>query len=274
MNVSICTISFRHSLQSIEQLAHWSAEHGFDGIELCGAHARNLHSSPELNGQWLQSYGLSVPLISDYLPLHQEWESIFPPLKSLITLAERWQTNKLRIFAGDLGSQQISSDQRNHLVKQLRRACHYAAEHGRQILVEIHPRTLCDSIPSTLQLFGEVNHPALKINFDVLHTWESGANINRAFTELRPFIEHLHLKNVHNRSDLDVFLPERVFQASASRKGMTSLFHGVIDYDAFLSEHDLTGLNASLEWFGAHPFEVLQEDNRKLRAYRKEKLYH
>lgn len=108
----------------------------------------------------------------------------------------------------------------------------------------------------------------------MLHTWESGANINRAFTELRPFIEHLHLKNVQNRSDLDVFLPERVFQASASRKGMTSLFHGAIDYDAFLSDHDLTGLNASLEWFGAHPFEVLQEDNRKLHAYRKEKLYH
>lgn len=274
MNVSICTISFRHSLQSIEQLAQWSAEQGFDGIELWGVHARNLTANKQLNGEWLQSYGLSVPMISDYLPLHQEWSSIYPALRSLIALAERWETKQVRIFAGDLGSDQINAEERRHLVSQLRHVCKHAAASGLDILVEIHPRTFCDTVPSTLQLLAEVNHPALKVNFDVLHTWESGANISEAFKELRPFIQHLHLKNVINRSYLDVFRPERVFQASASRKGMTSLFTGCIDYDAFFSQHDLSGLHASLEWFGSHPFDVLKDDNRKLRAYRKEKLYH
>ena len=42
MKLSICTISFRHHLHSIDQLAHFAKTKGFQGIELWGVHAKNL----------------------------------------------------------------------------------------------------------------------------------------------------------------------------------------------------------------------------------------
>ena len=53
MKVSLCTITFRHHLLSIEDIANWARCNGFQGIELWGAHARNLAARPELDGSWL-----------------------------------------------------------------------------------------------------------------------------------------------------------------------------------------------------------------------------
>ena len=39
MKVSLCTITFRHHLLSIEDIANWARCNGFQGIELWGAHA-------------------------------------------------------------------------------------------------------------------------------------------------------------------------------------------------------------------------------------------
>ncbi|RQW20103.1 sugar phosphate isomerase/epimerase [Bacillus sp. C1-1] len=274
VNVSVCTISFRHGLQSIEHIAKWATTHGFDGIELWGTHARHLKPHAHVNGEWLQTHGLTVSMLSDYLPLHEEWTKIQSAANNMLHLADRWNTSKVRVFAGELGSQLIQKEERLHLVNQLREVCKMAMEKNKQILVEIHPRTLCDTVSSTLQLLSEVNHPSLRVNFDVLHAWESGANVDEAFEQLQPFIEHLHLKNVLDRGHLHVFHPENVFHASASRQGMTSLFTGQIDYHQFLSNHDLSSFHASLEWFGHHPFAVLEKDKQKLVAYQKQTLYH
>ena len=47
INLSLCTISFRHQLMSIEQVADWARAQQFHGIELWGIHARNLAHQPE-----------------------------------------------------------------------------------------------------------------------------------------------------------------------------------------------------------------------------------
>ena len=48
MNLSVCTITFRHQLISIAEIAKWSVANGFQGIELWGAHATNLGKSGSL----------------------------------------------------------------------------------------------------------------------------------------------------------------------------------------------------------------------------------
>ena len=53
----------------MEEIANWAQQQQFDGIELWGIHAINLTDQPQLNAQWLKTYGLSVSMISDYLPL-------------------------------------------------------------------------------------------------------------------------------------------------------------------------------------------------------------
>jgi 3-dehydroshikimate dehydratase len=251
VNLAVCTISFRHHLISIEEVARWAQAHHFQGIELWGAHARNLAAEPSFGAEWLSDYGLSVVMLSDYLPLEAPAEELWSRLDQLLTLARRWGTRKLRTFAGHVGSVEARPEERAEIVARLRGACQRVAERGLLLLVETHPSTLADTAESTLRLLAEVDHPALRINFDVLHVWEGGDEPSAALARLRPHVAHFHLKNVSTRERLEVFAPANVYSAAGSRSGMVPLFEGVFDYRTFLT--DLAGdprLDASLEWFG------------------------
>lgn len=70
MKISLCTISFRHQLIGLKGIACWARDNGFQGIELWAIHARNQSPLAIHNAQWMAAQGLSVPMISDYLPLH------------------------------------------------------------------------------------------------------------------------------------------------------------------------------------------------------------
>lgn len=69
VKISLCTITFRHQLISLGEIASFARTSGFDGIELWGAHARSLSTHKDKHADWLDDYGLTVPMISDYLPL-------------------------------------------------------------------------------------------------------------------------------------------------------------------------------------------------------------
>ncbi|TIL53510.1 MAG: sugar phosphate isomerase/epimerase, partial [Mesorhizobium sp.] len=49
MRLSLCTITFRHHLLSLEDIARWAEANDFQGIELWGAHARNMQHMTERN---------------------------------------------------------------------------------------------------------------------------------------------------------------------------------------------------------------------------------
>jgi 3-dehydroshikimate dehydratase len=251
MKLSVCTISFRHHLISIEELARWAQAHGFQGIELWGAHARNLATQPQYGLDWLSRFGLQVSMVSDYLPLEGAADELWSRLDQLSALASHWGARKLRTFAGNTGSATSSSGERRLVAERLRGACERLAARGQLLLVETHPRTLADTTASTVRLLSEVNHPALKINFDVLHVWEAGEDPASSLALLRKDVAHFHLKNVSSRELLDVFSPANVYSASGSRRGMVPLFEGAFDYRAFLADLAADGqLEASLEWFG------------------------
>ena len=75
------------------------------------------------------------------------------------------------------------------------------------VLLETHPNTLTDTLPSTIELLEEVNHPNLKINLDFLHIWESGAYPIDSFHRLKPWTLHYHFKNISSADYLHVFEP-------------------------------------------------------------------
>ncbi|AMO33503.1 sugar phosphate isomerase/epimerase family protein [Lysinibacillus sp. fkY74-1] len=261
MKLSICTISFRHYLHSIDQLADFAKAQGFQGIELWGVHAKNLADDLHYGADWLRSFGLETSMLSDYLPLDAPISEMMAETERLSALAERWGTNKIRTFVGKKGSSDTSKKEREELTFRLELLCDYLESKGQYLLVETHPNTLTDNLPSTMQLLEETNHPRLRVNFDVLHVWESGINPIIAMEQLRPYILHFHFKNIASRTQLDVFAPHNVYAASGSREGMVPLFEGVIDYGEFLAEVDSTmEINASLEWFGSNVKSVLTKD--------------
>lgn len=265
MRVSLCTITFRHHLISLDEIAAWAEANDFQGIELWGAHARNLSPRTDRNAEWLDGYGLSVPMISDYLPLDGDVEALRHKAVELCRLARRWRTRKIRTFAGSRGSLDVSADERREIVERLKEICTITASYGIQLLVETHPKTLADTAASTMRLIEEVDHPSFAINFDTLHVWEGGDDPVAVHRSMKPHIRHYHLKNIVDRADLTVFEPANVYAAAGSRRGMTPLFEGAVDYDRFLSE--IAGdpqADASLEWFGNDCFETLRRDRQQI----------
>lgn len=263
MRVSLCTISFRHHLLSIGEIARFARGSGFDGIELWGVHARNL--GPGDHGEWLAAYGLRVPMLSDYLPLDAPSEVLSDRIAALRRLAQQWRATRLRTFAGTKGSAATAPEERSQIASRLRMAAGHLSDHGMRLLVETHPNTLADTTASLLRLIEEVDHPALKVNFDTLHVWEGGDDPLAAHDRLAEHIDYYHLKNVRDRSDLSVFEPANVYAAAGRRDGMTGLFEGTLDYRSFLDTLH-PDAEASLEWFGDACCSVLPADLLELRS--------
>ncbi|MDO9417892.1 sugar phosphate isomerase/epimerase family protein [Pararhizobium sp.] len=268
MKVSLCTITFRHHLISLAEIAGWAQANDFQGIELWAAHGRNLTSQTDRDAEWLAGYGLSVPMISDYLPLEADRETLRRKTIELCRMARRWNASKIRTFAGNRPSSAFSREDRRVMAARLREICAITAGYGIHLLVETHPNTLAETAASTLELIGAVNHPFFAINFDTLHVWEGGDDPVAVHRQMRPHIRHYHLKNIRARADLAVFAPANVYAAAGSREGMTPLFQGAFDYMHFLTEiSDDPVTEVSLEWFGHDCMEVLTRDRRQIRQF-------
>lgn len=270
MKYSVCTISFRHQLISLECIASWAKAHQFDAIELWGVHAKNLRQSSDFTPDRLAEQGLSVSMVSDYLPLDGDKDNSLESAKSLCKITHSWGAKKLRTFSGNKPSAEVSVEERAACIQRLREYCKVAADHGIYLVVETHPNTLADTFESTLKLIEEVNHPALRLNFDVIHVWEMGSDPIFALNQLAPLIEHMHFKNITQRKLLNVFNPGNVYAPAGSREGMTPLFKGEYNFNQFLaylmkdSGMPWKNMDASLEWFGPDVFATLDHDRKEL----------
>lgn len=270
MKYSLCTISFRHQLISFTDIVQFAYENGFEGIELWGTHAQNLYmqerETTEREIDYLKDKNLEITMISDYLDISllADFQKTMGKCEQLVTLANWFNTNKIRTFAGQKGSEDFSEQERKEYVKRIRMICDLFAQHNMYILLETHPNTLTDTLPSTLKLLEEVNHPYLKINLDFLHVWESGADPIDSFQRLKPWIQHYHFKNISSAEYLHVFEPNNVYAAAGSRIGMVPLFEGIVNYDEIIREVRDTDHFASLEWFGHNAKDILKEEMRAL----------
>lgn len=266
MQLSICTISFRHQLISIDELANWAQANHFHALELWGIHAKNLADNGAYNKDWIQKMGLRISMLSDYLPLSGDIDHLQERVNELARLTRHWGAGKLRTFAGSKGSFETSSKEQQFLVSRLQQVCDWLSHHHLDLIIEVHPQTFADTVESTELLLREVDRPNIKLNFDVLHVWESGADIQAALDQLHCYISHFHFKNIRSAEFLDVFAPENVYAAAGSREGMTSLFDGAVDYRRFLKHlynhpnKTLATMDASLEWFGHNSQKVINRD--------------
>ncbi|CAA0097032.1 3-dehydroshikimate dehydratase [BD1-7 clade bacterium] len=270
MDLSVCTISFRHQLISIDQIANWAKANHFQGIELWGAHARNLIETPQYDAEWLAGYGLRTTMISDYLPLQAESDILYSTVQNLARLAKHWGAKKIRTFAGGSGSSDTSETEFHDLVEKLQAICDWLAPHGINLVIETHPGTYADTVTASQKLIETVSRSNLQLNFDVLHIWESKADIITAVEQLAPHINHFHLKNISSVDHLNVFSPPNVYSASGTREGIVPLFEGAVDYRSFLahvqaSDHrHLANVDASLEWFGNRCKATLKKDRYEI----------
>lgn len=276
MKYALCTISFRHQLISFAELIRYALRHRFDGIELWGVHALSLfqfeREATKSQLDRLQDSGLSLSMISDYFDISPEadFSHTLDKCAQLIEAAEGFGVKRIRTFAGQRSSMELSGAERLHAVERLRLLCDKCEASGIHLLLETHPHTLTDSIDATLTLLHELDHRNVRINLDFLHVWESGTDPIDGFEQLKPWVDHFHMKNVTSARDLGVFHPNNVYSASGSRSGMVPLRAGALDYRSIIQQIGPTELYASLEWFGAKPLSVLQDELEWLRRLQEE----
>ena len=258
MRVHACSVALRHTEVSALGLAQQVLGAGFDGVEIWAPHAERMVED------WAAlPLRPVVPMLSGYLPLGP---AAFDrdQARQLVALTARWKAPRLRLFAGGLGSADISAEDRSTILRDLRAVADMAQDHGIRIAIETHPGTLADSLPATLALMEQLDHPAIGLNVDVLHVWEGGADPIDALPALAPHLLHLHLKNVTGRDRLGVFAPGNIHDPQGNRDGICPLFDGVLDYDAILRAMP-QDVDVSLEWFGPAPMAVMRADLARIR---------
>lgn len=258
MRVHACSVAFRHSDVTADVLATYARQHGFDGVEIWAPHARTMAND------WAALPDRpDVPMLSGYLPVGTP---AFDPAQArdLVELTIRWQAPKLRLFAGAVGWDQATADDRAAIARDLRLVADMALDQGLRVAIETHPGTLADSLSATGDLMQMLDHPAIGLNFDILHVWEGGTDPVAALDILAPYLLHVHLKNVTTRERLTVFAPDNVHDAKGDRAGMCPLFRGLLDYDRILPALPQDA-DMSLKWFGPDPATVMAGDLAMIR---------
>jgi len=87
----------------------------------------------------------------------QHAEHFAPILAAAVALG----APRVRIWAGDLASAQVTADQRRAVVAASRAAAARAADAGVRLAFEYHGGTLTDTAESTVRLLEEIDHPAV-----------------------------------------------------------------------------------------------------------------
>lgn len=155
----LLSITFRQlKAQEIVDLAR---DAGVDSIEW-GGDLHVPHGDLDIARQVAQmtrDAGLKVSAYGSYYRLRREEPVAF---ETVLATAVELGAPLLRVWAGDQGSDAITSTDRVRIVAESRRIADLADQAGVTVTYEYHGNTLTDNRSSTVHLLQAVNHPQVK----------------------------------------------------------------------------------------------------------------
>ena len=189
-----CSIAFRN--ESIESIIPRIADAGFDGIEIFGGHIDGKNDDELMVIKKLaDQHQLRIEILSPYFwftnskELHDE---SIERAQRFVHYARILECPKIRTFT-DAGPTGIGSDIATDAHWQTAvAALQCVCDNGPDILftVELHQKTLADSIPSALQLIERVKRDNLKL---IYHT--PGWDLIGDFDFVQDHVRHIHVQN-------------------------------------------------------------------------------
>ena len=231
MRIALCSIAFRERL--LEFSLDLACEAGLDGVEIWG---REPHISEEFDSnrvaaaqKMVADRGLEVAVFGSYLRLGAvETESM--TLRDVLQIAAGLDVELVRVWAGDIGSDQADDGLWERTVTECREAACAAEKMGMRLAAEMHTNTLADTAASARRLVEEVGRGNFGLNYQPLPSLDDDAL--KRLKRVLPYVFHLHAQN-YAALNGD---PERIERAG--------LADGVIDYVPLmdiLREHDYDG---------------------------------
>ncbi|MGY3678093.1 sugar phosphate isomerase/epimerase family protein [Streptomyces sp. TE33382] len=155
----LCSVTFRQ-LPATE-VARRAAEAGLEVVEW-GA---DVHAPPDDTDavravrDASDSYGLDCCSYGSYFRATPGELDAFPAIARAAVLLG---APRVRVWAGGAGSRAAAPRERSETVACLREAARIAADHGLELALEFHTRTLTDTVVSTLRLLDEVGADNLR----------------------------------------------------------------------------------------------------------------
>lgn len=211
------TIALDPNRWTPEKVAHFDlvdllpviAEAGFDALEVWQYHlARLTDEQVAALSERARSLGIALPVVGLYPALHlsgEDREREWKAMETLIARSAVLGAEMVKMFAGCLGSDEITKETFARSVAFAQEMAKAAAGYGLVLTAETHPDTLCDGVPATRRFLDAVAAPNVRVcfqPFDFASTEQTLAD----YRVLREHIVHVHVQG--RRADRVVLLEE------------------------------------------------------------------
>lgn len=257
-------MSFSTPKLTLKEMLTLARELGYDGIEprLDAGHAHGLEVAAtaqersRIKRQAAES-GIALACLATSLKYADPsgTEKMLQDTRERIDLAGDVGAPAVRVFGGGIPKGTSREDAIGLLVKSLTAVADHAAERRVTLCLETHD-DWCDPA-HVAAVVGRVNHPAVGVNWDIMHPVRAGkATVEESFETLRPWIRHLH-----------------VHDGDKKENKMVPMGEGDIDHRraiALLMTSDYAGY-LSGEWIDWEPWEIhLPREIAVLKGYERE----
>jgi sugar phosphate isomerase/epimerase len=156
IRAGLCSVTFR--ALAPERIVELAADAGLEVIEWGGdvhVPAGDIARAAAVSKMTTDA-GLAVASYGSYFRAGPG-----EPLTPVLDSAQALGADRIRIWAGGLGSAEATAADWAATVTRLQAAASEAASRGIGLALEFHSGTLADTAPTTLRLLDEVGHPAL-----------------------------------------------------------------------------------------------------------------
>jgi sugar phosphate isomerase/epimerase len=205
MRISYCTWGMMKV--DIEDVIPAVAEIGYHGIELAVSprwptELYSLDAAKKARiSQLLDEYGLALSAVAGHTSMSEldpeRNAASMQRLRDTIDLADELrQEGEQPIVASLAGGREDEWDAKKELLaERVHGLGEYAADKGVILGVEPHCGTVLDLPDKVLWLMEAVDHPAVRVNFDISHFDIRGIGIDECVPQMVPWSVHTHVKD-------------------------------------------------------------------------------
>jgi 3-dehydroshikimate dehydratase len=204
----LCSVTFR--ALAPERIVELAADAGLEAIEWGGdvhVPAGDVVRAGKV-ALLTADAGLAVASYGSYFRAGAD-----EPLTPVLDSAEALGADRVRIWAGTIGSDAATASDWSGTVDRLQAAAVEAESRGISLALEFHSGTLADTAPTTLRLLDEVGSPALSTY------WQPtvGATVDTVLEEYRALVADTSAAHVFSWWPQDERLPLRARDALWTR---------------------------------------------------------
>ena len=136
--------------------------------------------------------GLSMPSYGTYYKAGTYGDRYRTEFEKLLQTADALNTPALRLWAGSKNSEDITKDERDILIRELRDCADLAAEHGKIITFERHNGTLTNRASSALAMIEEIGRENVHTHWQPSQFLSHEENCT-GLSLLLPYIDCVHV---------------------------------------------------------------------------------